>query len=998
MPDIQPLKPGDPRSVDRYRIAGRIGEGGQGTVFLGVDDDGGEVAIKIMTSVDASDTESRLRFQREIEVASKVASFCTVRVLGHGVTDDRLYMVSEYVAGESLQQHVLARGPLDASALTRLAVNTSTALLSIHNTGIIHRDFKPSNVLLGPDGPYVIDFGVARAFDDKTVTVSGVLGTPAYMSPEQLAGERVTPASDMFSWGLTMTFAALGRPLFSGSTIAAMAITLRQDEVDLSGITEPLRSIIASCLVRSPEARPTAREVLNSLIGPPSDPRAADRRRPVGRPAPGPAAFAPPDSLIASFVPPDSAPVTVPPAQAEIPDPISQPTDATPAAPSSDRRAGRLAIAVAVLVALTGAGAVVVPRLISAPAAVPSSAPASAGFGTPIGWRPTGHFSAVTAVGAAEVAGRLVAVTASEDGTVRQWDARTAQPIGAPLAGHGDWVRAVATTTVNGKPVAVTGSDDKTVRMWDLATGRLIGTPLTGHTGAVLAVATTTVNGKPVAVTSGDDKTVRMWDLATGRPIGTPLTGHTGAVLAVATTTVNGKPVAVSAGKDRVLRLWDLETGEPVGRARAGHTDWVRALAAMPDAIVSASDDKTVRVWDLASNRVSTIRDLPDVVISLAAIKTGTSWTLLGAGRDGMIRGWDTTGKPVGAPLTGHTGYVMAVTATVADGVPLAFSGGADKSLRTWDLAKWSASAVAGGNPGHSGAVRAVALATVSGRLVAVSGGVDKTVRMSDPSMGTVIGPPLLGHTGQIMAMAAGVVDGKPVAVSGDAAGVLRMWRLDTGAALGKPLIGHKGSVNAVTLINDLVVSGGADGRLHFWNAVTGAPAGPPVSGHRKPIRALASAVVNGRPVAISASEDHEMRLWDITGGKQIGAPLIGHDGVVLAVATGVVDGRPVAVSAGEDRTLRRWDLITGTAIGAPLTGHADWVRALTVSGERVVSAGDDRSLRVWNLRTGEAAGKPISGHAGPVYALAAGQVGGTPVAVSAGTDWTVRTWSIRGE
>ncbi|TDD21170.1 WD40 repeat domain-containing serine/threonine protein kinase [Nonomuraea diastatica] len=1016
MPDIQPLRPGDPRSVDHYRITGRIGEGGQGTVYLGVGDDEQLVAIKTMNSVDASDVESRLRFQREIEVASKVASFCTVRVLGHGISDGRLYMVSDYIAGESLQQHVLARGPLDASALMRLAVNTSTALVSIHNAGIVHRDFKPSNVLLGPDGPYVIDFGVARAFGDKTVTVTGVLGTPAYMSPEQLAGERVTPASDLFSWGLTMAFAALGRPLFSGSTIAAMAITLRQKEIDLSGIAEPLRSVITSCLIRPPEARPTARQVLNALIVPSAGPEQGGQTWPA-QPTPGPAT-GPATGPNTPFAPPTPVPATARPVQAQHPGPVSQPTATAPPTLFSRRGVGRLTVAGAVLVALIGAGAVLVPRLIEAPGTPPGSSSAAAGFGSPVGWRPTGHFAAVTAVGAAEVGGRPVTVTASEDGTLRRWDGHTARPIGAPMPGHGDWVRAVATATVGGAPVAVSGSDDKTVRIWDLTTGRPKGGPLTGHTGAVLAVATTTVDGTPVAVSGSDDKTVRIWDLTTGRPIGGPLTGHTGAVLAVATTTVDGEPVAVSAGKDRVLRFWDLRTGKPAGPARSGHTDWVRALAATPEAVVSASDDKTVRVWDLGSGSVRTIGDLPEVVISLAAVRSGTSWTLLGAGRDGVIRGWDTAGEPVGTPLTGHTGFVTAVTAAVVDGAPRAFSGGADKSMRTWDLATWTASAVAAGNPGHADEVRAVALATVGGRPVAVSGGSDKTVRMSDPATGAPVGTPLLGHTDEIKALATGTLDGEPVAVSGDAGGSLRRWRLDTGAALGKPLTGHRGSVNAVTFAGELIVSGGADGRLHRWNAAAGAPAGPPLPGHGKPIRALAAAAVDGRTVVISASEDHELRLWDLTAGEQIGDPLTGHDGAVLAVAATVVGGRPVAVSAGEDRTLRRWDLITGTAVGGPLTGHTDWVRALAADGERVVSAGDDRSLRVWDLRTGEAAGRVVRGHAGPVYALATGRVsgpigggdgetdggtdgreaGGVPVAVSASSDWTVRVWNIRDE
>ncbi|MFC5833335.1 WD40 repeat domain-containing serine/threonine protein kinase, partial [Nonomuraea insulae] len=481
MPDIQPLKPGDPRSVDRYQITGRIGEGGQGTVFLGVDDDGRQVAIKTMKTVDASDVESRLRFQREIEVASKVASFCTVRVLGHGVSDERLYMVSEYVPGESLQQHVLSKGALDGTALTRLAVNTATALISIHNAGIVHRDFKPSNVLLGSDGPYVIDFGVARSFGDQTVTLTGVLGTPAYMSPEQLAGERVTAASDMFSWALTMIFAALGRPLFSGNTIAAMALTLRQDEIDLSGIDEPLRSIISSCLGRQPEGRPTAHQVLNSLIVPVAPPGShnphlnrLEHLPPFTPPAPFPSStpftpsgpFAPPTPstpVPATRPPQHSGPVSSP-----ISGPISEPIGGTP---SSRTWMGRAAIAGVVVVALAGAGAVLVPRMIAGPA-TPSVSASAALFGAPIGWRPIGHLAAVTAVDTAEPDGRQVMVTASEDGTLRMWDARSAQPVGAPMPGHADWVRALATTTVNGKPVAVTGGDDKTVRLWDLTTGR----------------------------------------------------------------------------------------------------------------------------------------------------------------------------------------------------------------------------------------------------------------------------------------------------------------------------------------------------------------------------------------------------------------------------------------------------------------------------------------------------------------------------------------------
>ncbi|MFD4644833.1 hypothetical protein ACFWO9_00670, partial [Streptomyces sp. NPDC058441] len=148
----------------------------------------------------------------------------------------------------------------------------------------------------------------------------------------------------------------------------------------------------------------------------------------------------------------------------------------------------------------------------------------------------------------------------------------------AVLAGHTDSVNAVATAEVDGRPVAVTGSDDHTVRVWDLTTGRTVAV-LAGHTDSVNAVATAEVDGRPVAVTGSDDHTVRVWDLTTGDPVGEPLTGHTDWVNAVAIAQANDRTVAVTASDDRTVRVWDLTTGHPVGEPLTGHTDWVNAVA-----------------------------------------------------------------------------------------------------------------------------------------------------------------------------------------------------------------------------------------------------------------------------------------------------------------------------------------------------------------------------------------------------------------------------------
>jgi WD40 repeat protein len=142
--------------------------------------------------------------------------------------------------------------------------------------------------------------------------------------------------------------------------------------------------------------------------------------------------------------------------------------------------------------------------------------------------------------------------------TVRVWDPATGGPIGQPLTGHTSFVKSVATAQLDGRPVIVSGSDDKTVRVWDLATGAPIGQPFTGHTSFVKSVATAQLDGRPVVVSGSDDKTLRVWDLATGAPIGQPLTGHTDFVQSVATAQLNGRPVIVSGSYDTSIRVWDL--------------------------------------------------------------------------------------------------------------------------------------------------------------------------------------------------------------------------------------------------------------------------------------------------------------------------------------------------------------------------------------------------------------------------------------------------------
>ncbi|GAA2093791.1 bifunctional serine/threonine-protein kinase/ABC transporter substrate-binding protein [Actinomadura alba] len=268
MAEAQPLLPGDPARLGDYELIGRLGEGGQGVVFLGRGPDGQEVAVKLLLAQLTGDAGARSRFVRELAVAERVAGFCTAQVLDADVAGDQPYIVSEYVPGASLKDVVQRDGPRTGSALVRLAIGTATALAAIHQAGIVHRDFKPPNVLMGPDGPRVIDFGVARALDTSAVTMtSQVVGTPAYMAPEQLAGGPVAAATDMFAWASTMVFAATGDAPFGSDTIPAVMHRIINLNPDLSVLPEPLRELVAACLNKDPARRPTAHAVLLRLLG-----------------------------------------------------------------------------------------------------------------------------------------------------------------------------------------------------------------------------------------------------------------------------------------------------------------------------------------------------------------------------------------------------------------------------------------------------------------------------------------------------------------------------------------------------------------------------------------------------------------------------------------------------------------------------------------------------------------------------------------------------------
>lgn len=265
----QPLGPNDPIRIGRYDILAQLGCGGMGTVYLGRSPDETLVAIKLIHSHLAMDVEFRARFSREAQAGRRVPPFCSARVLDSGEYDSRPYLVTEYIDGIPLSQFIDEDGALDLPSLHALALGIAAGLAAIHAAGLVHRDVKPSNIMMTMGGVRIIDFGIARALEDTTgFTRSGVvMGSLGWAAPEQLSGQRPTPAMDIFGWGCVIGFAATGEHPFGGTNPNSQAWRVLNQRPDLTRVPQPIRPLVAWALDPSPQARPTATELLLSLIG-----------------------------------------------------------------------------------------------------------------------------------------------------------------------------------------------------------------------------------------------------------------------------------------------------------------------------------------------------------------------------------------------------------------------------------------------------------------------------------------------------------------------------------------------------------------------------------------------------------------------------------------------------------------------------------------------------------------------------------------------------------
>ncbi|MFD3499889.1 serine/threonine-protein kinase [Streptomyces sp. NPDC058678] len=266
---MEKLGPGDPQRIGAYRLLARLGAGGMGQVYLARSDRGRTVAVKLVREELAAQDEFRARFRQEVQAARQVGGYWTAPVLDADTEAPVPWVATGYVAGPSLQQVVgHDHGALPERSVRILAAGLANALKDIHAGGIIHRDLKPSNVLVTIDGPRVIDFGIARALETVTdggLTRTGALvGSPGFMAPEQVRGDRITPACDVFCLGSVLAYAATGKLPFgtANSGVHALMFRIAQEEPDLEGVPEGIADLVRACLNKEPGARPTLDRIL----------------------------------------------------------------------------------------------------------------------------------------------------------------------------------------------------------------------------------------------------------------------------------------------------------------------------------------------------------------------------------------------------------------------------------------------------------------------------------------------------------------------------------------------------------------------------------------------------------------------------------------------------------------------------------------------------------------------------------------------------------------
>ncbi|MFE2291580.1 WD40 repeat domain-containing serine/threonine protein kinase [Streptomyces sp. NPDC059452] len=680
------LRPDDPQWVGPYRLDGRLGEGGMGSVFLGTSPGGRKVAVKLIKRELSAAPQFRERFAREVD-AARVGGFHTAQVVDADPEAASPWLVTAFIPGPTLYEVVAGNGPLDATAVLRLGAGLAEGLAAIHKCGLVHRDLKPGNVIIADDGPRVIDFGIARLVDASSLTATGtVMGTYSYMSPEQIRADRAGAASDVFSLGSVLAFAATGHGPFDAPTLIEIVQRILDEPPALDGIDDgALREVLAACLAKAPEARPAVDELPGWFAA-----RAAaggNRRaepRPVGAGPVDPRIPMPPASAPAAAAPSQvTRPLTAATAPGPPPPefgPVVSTTDTAGDGPSPGGLSRRTLL-------FAGLGTAAAATAVGVPVLLRNKD--KAGGSSDVGDKPGSPQGASTPDGAEKVIhleglknGRTLAF--SEDGrhlygadqdTIRRWN---------PSTGAGDPVHIGAQTflqpTVFSRDLRfLVRAEEGRVRVWDTATGKIAHTFTlstesgTGQKGWPMGLAIS-ADSKRLAVSSGEG--LHLWELPSGKRRSV-------------STSNSGGSVAFRGDGGMLVSGWHyLETLTPEGKAtgRIKGSVYAKAVVFSPDgSLLAYAQSDTVALWNVES-RSEVIR----FKHSPTALAFHPEGRLLVGGAGSTVHVWDTVaGKEVGSYECPHRVEAVAVSPdgkTVAIGLSMAIDEDAEDSVLLWQM------------------------------------------------------------------------------------------------------------------------------------------------------------------------------------------------------------------------------------------------------------------------------------------------------------------------